>query len=246
MRQGRGPARCAAPDIKRSVPEYALTELSGPAPAPPTVRHREVIEDHDGSGFDDDLGLRIDEGEAVPLEEIELRVEALELVAAEEVRVGPDARQLRRAAGRALDDPREASLGIALDVVAAAVNLAVGDQSREQLVAIGPGSLSEKRAEGNEARVGGAGRAVDRDMERGVAGYVGGSDGVDGQTEIEVQGLEVAAGWTRDRGDDKVADNLERGEARFGRQLGEHGGGRIEGFVNRGESAAKHRETGPQ
>src|ERR1044071_5707219 len=61
-----------------------------------------------------------------------------------------------------------------------------GEAVPPEEIAIRPGNLREQGAEWSEARVSGAGRAADRDVERGVTGYVAGSHRVDRQAEIEV------------------------------------------------------------
>ncbi len=72
--------------------EHALKELTRPTPAAPTVCKCEVVEDHEGTGLDRDLSLRVGHGKSVIHEEIELRRQAAELVATEEVGVALDAR----------------------------------------------------------------------------------------------------------------------------------------------------------
>ena len=71
----------------------------------------------------------------------------------------------------------EIPLDVPLDPVSPPVALAVGDQAREQLVAVGPGDRGEQRVEGHEAGDGRARGAVDRNVQGGVASHLAGTAG---------------------------------------------------------------------
>ncbi len=97
--------------------EDALAQLARLTPPAPSVRQRQVVEDRDRTRLDHDLALSVEHGEAVRGEEVELRAAVVELVAAEESRVGPDAGQQRLAARRSLDYSGEIPLDVPLDPV---------------------------------------------------------------------------------------------------------------------------------
>jgi hypothetical protein len=82
---------------------------------------------------------------AVACEERQLGAQVLKLQPAEEVGVGPNARELRRGAGGCLDDSSEASLDVPLRVVPGAMGAPVLDEPLDQLGARRPCPLSQER-----------------------------------------------------------------------------------------------------
>lgn len=201
-------------DGKRSVPEDALVELTGPAGSAAPVRDRKVVEDEQFTRTHANLDPYGVKAQPSLLEESQFVIKGGELGTAQKPRLRLDGRQDGCLPKGGFDDPREATLDIPGSVIPSAMADAVCSEPADQLMTVRPWSAAQQRAQRHESCDRVTWQRVPRDVQRGVPGHIGRHDGSEWQAEVEVQSLKVAT-WRPIRWrDHKVADELEAGIGR--------------------------------